>query len=117
MKRRIPGGCGENSLVKQETERGGQSVSPVIWILLGLVLLGLLAGGNKNGKKASRGKGTPERIDHPHYMDLDEYECSVCGARFREKSMTCPKCGARFEGTKTDGGEFIEEMEIWEDDE
>ena len=92
-------------------------MSPVIWILLGLVLLGLLAGGNKNGKKAARGNGAPKRIDHPHYMDLDEYECSACGARFRKKSMTCPKCGARFEGTKTDGGEFIEEMEIWEDDE
>ena len=30
--------------------------------------------------------------------------------------MTCPKCGTRFEKTKEDDLEFIEEMEIWDGD-
>ena len=58
----------------------------------------------------------PTRIDHPHYIDVDDYECSVCGARFRKKGMVCPKCGTRFQGTKEDEDEFIEEMVVWDDD-
>ena len=84
----------------------------VIWIVIGAVVLAALFGGKKN--TASRGR--PTRIDHPHYYDEDDHECSVCGARFRGKGMVCPKCGARFEGTKEDDGEFIEEMVIWDDD-
>ncbi len=68
----------------------------------------------KNPGKGSRNK--PVRIDRPHYDDWDDYECSVCGARFRKKSMTCPRCGARFEGTKTDEEAFTEEFVLWDDD-
>ena len=56
-------------------------------------------------------------IDHLHYIDLDDYECSVCGAHFRKEAMVCPKCGARFQATKEDDDEYIEEMEIWDEDE
>ena len=31
--------------------------------------------------------------------------------------MICPKCGAKFTGTREDDGEFIEEMELWDGDE
>ena len=75
-------------------------MSPVIWILIGAVLLACLGGGK--GKKKPEAGG-PVRIDHPHYFDEDDHECSVCGARFT--------------GSREDDGEFMEEMELWEGDE
>ena len=93
------------------------------WIAAGILVLLALCGrkGTNSGKNAGKnpGKGSrdkPVRIDRPHYYDLDDYECSVCGARFRKKSMTCPRCGARFEGTKTDEEAFTEEFVLWDDD-
>ena len=88
-------------------------MSAVFWIIIIAVVLAACCGGK--GKKPAS-KGGPVRIDHPHYYDEDDHECSVCGARFRGKGMVCPKCGARFSGTKEDDGEFIEEMVIWDDD-
>ena len=86
------------------------------WIIIGVVLLALLSGNKgSSGKKASSGR--PFRIDHPHYMSEDESECSVCGARFREKVMECPRCGARFGTAREDDLEFMEEMEIFDGDE
>ena len=94
----------------------------VIGGVLVLFLIAALAGG-KNGKKCSSGSsGRPRvRIDHPHYMSDDESECSVCGTRFREKVMECPKCGARF-GTATENQdewfeEFDEECDMDEEEE
>ncbi len=89
-------------------------MSTVFWIAIGAVILAVLAG---SGKKNTGSKGKPTRIDHPHYFEEDDHECSVCGARFQGKGMTCPKCGAKFTGTKEDDGEFIEEMELWDGDE
>ena len=89
-------------------------MSAAVWIVIGLVILIVLAGGKGNGKKQSSGK--PFRTDHPHYMSDDESECSVCGARFPDKVMVCPKCGARFGAAREDDTEFIEEMELWDDD-
>ena len=91
-------------------------MSTAVWIVIGLVILVACAGSSgKNGRRTgSRGK--PTRIDHPHYIDADDYECSVCGTRFQKKDMVCPKCGACFTGTKEDDDEFIEEMVIWDDD-
>ena len=87
-----------------------------VWIVIGLVILIACAGSCGKDRKRSGSRGKPTRIDHPHYINADDYECSVCGARFREKGMVCPKCGARFAGTKEDDGEYIEEMVIWDDD-
>lgn len=88
------------------------------WVILGgLVLLAACSG--KSGQKKSGGSGGEQetrRIDHPHYIDLDESECPQCGARFREKTMVCPRCGARFSGTTENETEFIEEMVLWDDD-
>lgn len=78
-------------------------------------MLGLFSEGEKNTRR-SKISGGRIRIDHLHYIDVDEYECSVCGAKSRKNSMSCPKCGARFLGTKEDDDEFIEEMILWDDD-
>lgn len=80
----------------------------LIWICSGLCKV--------NDKKKNGSQGRPTRIDHPHYFEDDDHECSVCGARFRGKSMTCPKCGTKFTGTREDDGEFVEEMVIWDDE-
>ena len=92
-------------------------MSAVFWIVIGMVVLAACSGSGKgkNRKTADSG-GKAVRIDHMHYSDADDYECSVCGARFRKKGLVCPGCGARFSGTKDDDMEFIEEMEIWDDD-
>lgn len=90
-------------------------MSAFLWIIIGAVALAACFGGKK---QSSRNKVL--RIDHPHYYDTDDYECSVCGARFRKNSMVCPRCGARFAGTKEDDTEFDEEMmeeEDWDEEE
>lgn len=74
-----------------------------------------LFSGNQNSRR-SGSSGGPVRIDHLHYIDADEYECSVCGAKFRKNSMSCPNCGTRFRGTKEDDDEFIGEMVLFDDD-
>ena len=85
----------------------------MIWIIAGAaVILALLANGKKKPAKPKK----PTRIDRPHYIDLDDCECSVCGARFRKKDTACPNSGTRFQTTKEDDEEFIEEMVIWDDD-
>ncbi len=66
------------------------------WILIGLGVLIVCLLGTKGKPSGGKKPGKPTRIDHLHYIDLDEYECSVCGHQFDRKSMTCPKCGARF---------------------
>lgn len=85
----------------------------VFWIVIGAVILAACFGG---GKKNTGSGGGKVRIDHPHYYDEDDHECSACGARFRGNAMVCPRCGTRFTGTKEDEGEFIEEMVVWDDD-
>ena len=90
------------------------------WIILGVLAVLLLGSAGKSKKNAgSRSAGTgknTKRIDHLHYIDLDEYECPNCGAKFKKNVMVCPKCGIRFSGTEKDDNAFIEEMEIWDDD-
>ena len=87
-------------------------MSIIFWLAIAGAILAAIAGG---GKKNTGSRG-PVRIDHPHYIEKDDHECSICRARFRGKSMTCPKCGARFTGSQEDDEEFIEEMELWDDD-
>lgn len=87
----------------------------VFWIIIGVVVLAACFGGKKQ-----TGQKKALRIDHPHYYDKDDFECSVCGARFHKSSMVYPGCGARFEGTKEDDTEFAEEMmdeEDWDEEE
>ena len=90
-------------------------MSPIVWIIIGIVILVACFSGKEN-RKACGSRGEPTRSDHPHYIEVVDYECSVCGARFRKKGMVCPKCGARFQKTMENEDEFIEEMVIWDDD-
>ncbi len=90
-------------------------MNAVIWIIAGAVVLAACLSG-KGNRKTGGSEGKPTRIDRPHYYDPDDCECSVCGARFQRRSAVCPNCGARFEGTREDEDEFIEEMEIWDDE-
>ena len=86
----------------------------LLWIaggLLALVLIASLFGGK--GKAPARGQRRA-RIDHPHLIDAEDYECPACGARFDRNVMACPRCGARFDGTRTDYEEFDEEEDEWE---
>lgn len=77
-----------------------------IWIIIGIIVLGALFGGK--GKK-TRSSGGPHRIDHPHVTEPDEYECSVCRRRFRERRIVCPYCGARFAWIVVDHEEYDDE--------
>ena len=95
-------------------------MSTVLWIVIGAMVLMALAGSRGNSGKASGAWRKAVRIDHPHYYDEDEHECSECGGRFRGKSMVCPRCGARFTGIKENDEEYIEEMleeEDWDEEE
>lgn len=90
----------------------------VVWVIICfIVILALLSGTGRNkSKKPDGAEEKPTRIDHLHYVDRDDYECSICGTRFQKKGMICPKCGTRFQEIKEDEDEFIDEMVIWEDD-
>ena len=99
----------------------GKGDTSVLWWAGGflvLAVIGVLTGQVREKPKA---KERPRlRIDHPHYYSADEYECAVCGTRFEKASMTCPHCGVRFNGTKTDEEEFLEEedeMSYWDKEE
>ncbi len=90
----------------------------ILWIYLGvtaLIVIAAITGVAKLEKKNGAGNAV-NRIEKLHYIDLDEYVCPKCGAKFWKNVMVCPKCGVRFDGTTVDDDEFIEEMEIWDDD-
>ena len=87
------------------------------WIVLAVLAVLLLSSSGKRKKNGNSGSGeNGRRVEHLHYIDPDEYECPKCGARFTENVMTCPKCGAKFTGTAENDDAFIEEMELWDDD-
>ena len=62
------------------------------------------------------------RIDHPHYITNDEYECGTCGRRFGRPLDSCPYCGVRFSSRKTDETEYEDEedeemdMDEWDEE-
>ena len=92
----------------------------LLWIVIGVIVLAVFAGKQKDGETPpAAGKKTAVRIDHTHYIDADEYECSACGARFSKRSTVCPRCGAPFSGVREDDTAFEEEMleiEDWEEE-
>lgn len=101
-------------IVEQEKDK----MIPIgILTIFAIALLWVFYGISKeSSRKKAELKKRPTRIDHPHYFEEDDHECFVCGTRFWGKGMTCPKCGAKFTGTREDDGEFIEEMELWDDE-
>ena len=71
--------------------------------------------GARASSSSSGSSGRPRvRIDHPHLIDSDDYECSICGRRFSRNQMSCPYCGVRFTDTKEDYEEFDEEEDEWD---
>ena len=87
-------------------------MSTVVWILIAVVILGVWASGRK--KTAPK---RPHRIDWPHVLAPDDYECSICRRRFRKNLMICPYCGTKFAERVMDDDEFIEEedeLEEWD---
>ena len=94
-------------------------MSGIGWIVIGAAALAACAGGRKRKtRRTGPGKGA-YRIDHPHVVDPDDFECSVCGRRFRINTMACPYCGTRFLGRVTDEAEWMdaeEEMEAWDEE-
>ena len=97
----------------------GNGWNTALWIFfIGSALLVVAAAkGNRQKKQPGAAEGTAARIDRMHYFDPDDHECPKCGARFTENTMVCPKCGAKFSRTVDKDDEFIEEMELWDDDE
>ena len=96
--------------------------SYVLWGGAALILLyaiGTLISGVK--KAASPGERPRVRIDHPHYVAGDEYECGICGNRFYSPLAACPHCGVRFNCRQTDEDEYDDElddeldMDEWDD--
>lgn len=86
-----------------------------LWLIGGIAVLGLVCSlfCKSSGKTASHER--PRfRIDHPHYADHDDYECSICGHRFSRDSMSCPNCGVLFNGKKEDDTEWEEEEDEWD---
>lgn len=90
-------------------------MSVVFWIVVIAVIVAGISGGRK---KNAVSKG-PIRIDRPHVIDPDDYECSVCHRQFRKEQMVCPYCGARFTAQVKDEEEFDfeeDELEAWDEE-
>ena len=85
-----------------------------LWVIGGviaLIVIGVLVD-SKNGSGKRPAMERPRyRIDHLHYITEDESECSICGARFGSKAASCPHCGVRFNGSKTDEEAWDEEFD------
>ena len=96
-------------------------MSTVFWIAVGAAVAAACLGSRKGtGTVSSGGQKTPFRIDHLRCGEADEYECSACGARFKQAGMICPRCGTHFTGIREDSTEFEEEMmeeEEWDEEE
>ena len=55
----------------------------------------------------------PHWIEHPHFLDREEYECSQCGKRQKKMTPACLNCKAVMTGRKTtDTREWEEEEEF-----
>ena len=109
-------GRGTNGPEVGRAGRGGKGMSTAVWLIVGaLVLAGCLSGGKGKGDRFSG----PHRIDRPHVIEPDDYECSVCHRRFRQDVMACPYCGAQFRGRVKDEEEFEDEedeLEAWDEE-
>ena len=56
-------------------------------------------------------------IRRTHLLRADEYECSVCGSRYKRPSVKCPNCGRIMRGSKHDPSwvDEAEILDIWEE--
>ena len=96
-------------------------MSTGLWIMIGAgaVIIAAVLGSSAGKEGRSAEKKAPYRIDRPHVVEPEDYECSVCHKRFRKNVMVCPLCGARFAGRVKDSREFDdeeEELEAWDEE-
>ena len=49
-------------------------------------------------------------IRRTHFFSRDEYECSACGYRSTKAFKTCPQCGSRIRGGRSDSG-WVDDLE------
>ena len=87
-------------------------MSAFVWLLAGILVWILFPGSGKGNRSAQKG---PFRIDRPHVIEPEDYECSVCHRRFRKNAMVCPYCGTKFGGRVTNEEEWCEEEDELED--
>ena len=102
-----------HGMKRQQTEEAIW-MSVFVWIIIGAAILGACASGKR---KAASDK--PYRIDRPHVIDPDDYECSVCKRRLRKDQMVCPYCRVRFSVRVTDDEDFVyeeDELEAWDEE-
>lgn len=51
-------------------------------------------------------------IKHSHLFDPDDYECPVCGKRFKNTFSSCPSCGNIITGqSQRTQDDWVEEAE------
>lgn len=87
-----------------------------------LVVLGFIGAMMLVKKAPARSKPSERpriRIAHTHFIDDDDYECTICGRRFERNQMSCPHCGVRFTETKEDYVEYEEEedeLDYWDEE-
>ena len=90
----------------------------LVWLIIGVaVILVLFSSRNKGDMKPETKSNI--RIDRPHVVDDDDYECSACHKRFCRNVMVCPYCGTRFIGRIEDTEEWDEEedeLEAWDEE-
>lgn len=89
-------------------------MSVLVWIIVAAVILGACSGRKRNDVSDK-----PYRIDRPHVIDPDDYECSVCHRRFRKEQMVCPYCRVRFSVRVMDDEDFVyeeDELEAWDEE-
>ena len=90
----------------------------LVWLIIGVAVILVLFSGRNKGSGNS-GTKSNARIDHPHVIDDDDYECSACHRRFHRNVMVCPYCGTRFTGRIEDTEEWDEEedeLEAWDEE-
>ena len=98
------------------------SGTTALWWTGGIVVLIIVGCAFGKGKKQAHASGERPRprIDHPHYITEDEYECGICGHRFTGNSMNCPYCGVRFNTVEKNEEEWYEEFDeecAWDEEE
>ena len=98
------------------------NTAAALWVLGILIVLGFIGLLTYKPQKPAQSKSSERpriRIAHPHYIDDDDYECTICGRRFEHNQMSCPHCGVRFTETKEDYEEYEEEedeLDYWDEE-
>jgi DNA-directed RNA polymerase subunit RPC12/RpoP len=99
-----------------------KSGTTALWWTGGIILLIIIgcAFGKGKGRAHASGERPRSRVEHPHYITTDEYECGICGHRFDKPYDSCPYCGVVFNCKEKDEEEWYEEFDeecAWDEEE